>query len=130
MNRSFRTERFNNNYHGESISDVFKSMFDSASKKLASESATKIAKSAIESGVKAAAEPVGKKSGEFLANKIFNSSDKDKKIEPIIEEPKIVSNKGVIIEKELKKIYNNKINDIDKKDHINSNISNKFDELL
>ena len=130
MNRSFRTERFNNNYHCESISDVFKSMFDSASKKLASESAKKIAKSAIESGVKAAAEPVGKKSGELLANKIFNSSDKDKKIEPIIEEPKIVSNKGVIIEKELKKIYNNKINDIDKKDHINSNISNKFDELL
>ena len=128
MNRSFRKEKINNTYHGESISDVFKSMFNSGSKKLARESAKKIAKSAIESGVKAAAEPVGKKTGEVLANKLFNPSNKEK-IEPIIEEPKVIP-QGNIIEKELKKIYNNKNDDTNKKDDINSNISKKFDELL
>ena len=101
-------------------------MLNSASKKIASESAKKIAKSAIETGIKSAVEPIGKKSGEFLTNKIFNSSNKDKKIEPIIEQPEVVTpNKGHIIEKELTKIYKD-----DKKDNIDSNISKKFDELL
>ena len=65
MNRSFRKERINDTYHGESISDVFKSMFNTASKNIASESTKKIAKSAIESATKAAAEPIGKKQAKF-----------------------------------------------------------------
>ena len=113
--------------YGDGLSDVFKSMFNSASKKLASESAKKIATSAIESGVKSVAEPLGKKTGQVLADKLFNSSDKDKKIEPIIEQTNtVVPNKGDIIEKELKKIYKT---DIDKNDTI-SDISKKFNELL
>ena len=128
MNRSLRKERINNTYHGESLSDVFKSMFNSASKTIANESAKNIAKSAIESGVKAAAEPIGKKSGEVLANKLFNPSNKEK-IEEIIEEPKVIPNKGVFIEKELKKIYKSDSDKLDKKDETNSNISKKFDEL-
>ena len=123
MNRSFRKEKIND-YYGVGISDVFKSMMNSATNKITSESAKKIAKSAIESSVKSAAEPIGKKTGEVLANKIFNTSDKDKKIEPIIEQPnKVIPNKGDIIEKELMKIYKR---NIDK----NDNISKKFDELL
>ena len=102
-------------------------MFNTASKKLASESTKKIATSAVESAVKSAAEPIGKNTGEVLANKMFNSSDKVKKIEPIIEQPinEVIPNKGDIIEKELKKIYKD-----DKKEDIKSNISKKFDELL
>ena len=129
MNRSFRNEKIReiNNYtYGDGISDVFKSMFNSATKKLASESTKKIAKSAVESAVKSAAEPLGKKTGEVLANKLFNSSDKVKKIEPIVEEP--IPNKGDIIEKELKKIYKTDIDN--KKEDIKSDISKKFDELL
>ena len=57
MNRRFRKERIHNHdNYGDGISDVFKSMFNSASKKLASESVKKIAKSAIESGLQAASE--------------------------------------------------------------------------
>ena len=55
----------------------------------------KIAKSAIESGVKAAAEPIGKKTGEVLANKLFNPSSSDSKnnVQQIIEEPKVIKDK-------------------------------------
>ena len=120
MNRSFRNEKIRDTYD-DGLGDVFKSMFNSGAKKLASESTKKIAKSAIESGVKVASEPIGKKTGEVLANKLFNSSDK--KIEPIIEQQNgVIPDKGHIIEKELKKIY--------KTDDINSNISKKFNELL
>ena len=126
MNRTFRSENIRDTY-GDGLSDVFKSMFNSATKKLASESTKEIATSVVESAVKSAAEPLGKKTGEVLANKIFNSSDKDKKIEPIIEQPnEVIPDKGYIIEKDLKKIYKT---DIDKNDTI-SNISKKFDELL
>ena len=106
-------------------------MFNSATNKIASESTKKIAKNAVESAVKSAAEPLGRKSGEVLVNKIFNSSDKTKKIEPIIEQPinEVIPNKGDIIEKELKKIYKTDI-DKDKKEDIKSNSSKKFDELL
>ena len=131
MNRRFRKERIHDINYGDGISNVFKSMFNSASKTLASESAKKIAKSAIESVVKAAAEPIGKKSSEVLANKLFNqSSDTKNNVQPIIEEPKVVKDKGNIIEQELKKIYNNKIDKIDKNNEINNIISKKFNELL
>ena len=75
--------------------------------------------------MKSASEQLGKKTGEVLSNKLFNSSDK--KMEPIIEQPinDIIPNKGDIIEKELKKIYKD-----DKKEDTKSNISKKFDELL
>ena len=123
MNRSFRDEKIRENY-GDGISDIFKSMFNSASKKLASESTKKIAKSAVETAVKSAAEPLGKKSGEFLTNKLFNLNDK--KVEPKIEQPidEVIPNNGHIIEKELKKIYKTVDEDI------KSDISKKFDELL
>ena len=51
MNRRFRKEKIHNINYGDGLSDVFKSMFNLASKKLASESAKIIAKTAIESGV-------------------------------------------------------------------------------
>ena len=123
MNRRFRKERIHDNY-GDGLSDVFKSMFNSASKKLASESAKKIAKTAFESGVKSAAEPIGKNTGEVLANKLFNPSDTKNNVQQIIEEPKVLKDKGNIIEKELKKLY--KEDKIDK----NNNFSKKFNELL
>ena len=126
MNRSFRDEKIRNTY-GYGISDVFKSMFNSASKKIASESTKKIAKSAIESAAKSSADVLGKKSAEVLANKIFNNSD-NKKTEPVIDQAPIndiIPNKGVIIEKELKKIYKTD-DDINNK----SDISKKFNELL
>ena len=107
MNRSFRDEKIRDTY-GYGISDVFKNMFNSATKKIASESTKKIAKSAIESAAKSSADVLGKKSAEVLANKIFNNSD-NKKTDPLIDQMPInndvIPNKGVIIEKELKKIY-------------------------
>ena len=128
MNRSFRDEKIRDTY-GYGISDVFKSMFNSAAKKIASESTKKIAKSAVESAAKSSADVLGKKSAEVLANKIFNNTDK--KIEQIIEQTPInndvIPNKGVIIEKELKKIYKTEdTDDINNK----SDISKKFNELL
>ena len=128
MNRTFRNEKIRDTY-GDGLTDVFKSMFNTATKKIVSESTKKIAKSAIESAAKSAAEPIGKKTGEVLVDKIFNSSsDKIKKIEPIIEQPinDVIPNKGHIIEKELKKIYKTDDNIED----IKSDISKKFDELL
>ena len=125
MNRSFRDEKIRDTY-GYGISDVFKSLFNSATKKIASESTKKIAKSAVESAAKSSADVLGKRSAEVLANKIFNNSDKTKKINPIIEQPmdnEVIPNKGAIIEKELKKIYKTDDNNTD-------NISKKFDELL
>ena len=126
MNRSFRDEKMRDTY-GYGLSNVFKSMFNTASKKLASQSAKKIAQSAIESAAKSSADALGKKSAEALADKIFNNNKKDKKIEPIIEESinEAIPNKGDIIEKELKKIY--KTDDINKE--VND-ISKKFNELL
>ena len=124
MNRSFRDEKIRDTY-GYGISDVFKSLFNSATKKIASESTKKIAKSAIESAAKSSADVLGKRSAEVLSDKIFNNSDKTKKINPIIEQPmdnEVIPNKGAIIEKELKKIY--------KTDDNTDNISKKFDELL
>ena len=126
MNRSFRDEKIRDTY-GYGISDVFKSMFNSATKKIASESTKKIAKSAVESAAKSSADVLGKKSAEVLANKIFNNSD-NKKTEQIIDQAPIndvIQNKGVIIEKELKKIYKTENND-----DIKSDISKKFNELL
>ena len=125
MNRRFRKDKIHNINYGDGLSDVFKSMFNSASKKIANESAKKIAKTAIESGVKAAAEPIGKKSGEVLANKLFNSSNTKNNVVPIIEEPKVIKDKGNIIEKELKRLYKE-----DKKESVDNNISKKFNELL
>ena len=125
MNRSFRDEKIRDSY-GYGISDVFKSMFNSAAKKIASESTKKIAQSAVESAAKSSADVLGKKTAEVLANKIFNNSDKTKKTNPIIEQPmdnEVIPNKGVIIEKELKKIYKTD-------DNNTNNISKKFDELL
>ena len=125
MNRSFRDEKIRDTY-GYGISDVFKSMFNSAAKNIASESTKKIAKSAVESAAKSSADVLGKKSAEVLANKIFNNSDK--KIEQVIDQTPIndvIPNKGAIIEKELKKIYKTE-DDINNK----SDISKKFDELL
>ena len=122
MNRSFRDEKMRDTYgYGYGLSDVFKSMFNSATKKIASQGAKKIAQSAIESAAKSSADVLGKKSAEVLADKIFNNTKKDKKIEPIIEESinEVTPNKGDIIEKELKKIY--------KRD---DDISKKFNELL
>ena len=128
MNRSFRDEKMRDTY-GDGLSDVFKSMFNTASKKLASESTKKIAKSAIESAAKSGAEQIGKKSGEVLADKLFNNSDKTKKIEPIEQTiNEVIPNKGHIIEKELKKIYKTDIDN--EKEDIKSDISKKFDELL
>ena len=126
MNRSFRDEKIRDTY-GYGISDVFKSMFNSASKKIASESTKKIAKSAIESAAKSSADVLGKKSAEHIANKIFNNTD-NKKTEPVIDQSLIndvIPNKGAIIEKELKKIYKTD-DDINNK----SDISKKFNELL
>ena len=125
MNRSFRDEKIRDTY-GYGISDVFKSMFNSAAKKIASESTKKIAKTAVESAAKSSADVLGKKSAEVLANKIFNNSDK--KTEPVIDQSQInyvIPNKGQIIEKELKKIYKTE-DDINNK----SDISKKFNELL
>ena len=126
MNRSFRDEKIRDTY-GYGLSNVFKSMFNSAAKKIATEGTKKIAQSAIESAAKSSADVIGKKSAEVLADKIFNNK-KDKKIEPIIEESinEITPNKGDIIEKELKKIYKTD-DDVDKK--VND-ISKKFNELL
>ena len=59
MNRTFRKERIHN-YNGDGLSEVFKSMFNSATKKIASEITKTIANTAIESAAKAAAEPIGK----------------------------------------------------------------------
>ena len=126
MNRSFRDEKIRDTY-GYGISDVFKSMFNSAAKNIASESAKKIAKSAVESAAKSSADVIGKKSAEVLANKIFNNSD-NKKTQPVIDQLQIndvIPNKGQIIEKELKKIYKTE-DDINNK----SDISKKFNELL
>ena len=132
MNRTFRDEKVRDTY-GDGLSDVFKNMFNSATKKLASESTKKIATSAVESASKSMAQPLGEKTGQVLASKLFNSSDKAKKIEPIIEQPinEVIPNKGNIIEKELKKIYKTDIDKKeDKKEDIKGNISKKFDELL
>ena len=110
MNRSFRDEKIRDTY-GYGISDVFKSMFNSATKKIASESTKKIAKSAVESAAKSSADVLGKKSAEVLANKIFNNSN-NKKTEAIIDQApinEVIPNKGVIIEKELKKYIRQKI---------------------
>ena len=126
MNRSFRDEKIRDTY-GYGISDVFKSMFNSAAKKIASESTKKIAKSAVETAAKSSADVLGKKSAEHIANKIFNNSD-NKKTEPVIDQTTIndvIPNKGAIIEKELKKIYKTE-DDINNK----SDISKKFNELL
>ena len=125
MNRSFRDEKIRDTY-GYGISDVFKSMFNSAAKNIASESTKKIAKTAIESAAKSSADVLGKKSAEHIANKIFNNTDK--KTEQIIEQTPnndVIPNKGQIIEKELKKIYKTE-DDINNK----SDISKKFNELL
>ena len=127
MNRSFRDEKIRDTY-GYGFSDVFKSMFNSASKKIASESTKKIAKSAVESAAKSSADVLGKRGAEHIANKIFNNTD-NKKTEPVIDQTTInndvIPNKGVIIEKELKKIYKTE-DDINNK----SDISKKFNELL
>ena len=120
MNRSsFKSERVRYCNNGEGLSDVFKSIFNSAATKLASESSKKIIKSAAETAAKAAVEPVAKKTDEVVANKIFKSSTQLPVIE---EEPKIKQDKGNIIEKELKKVYKNGDKDDD--------ISKKFDALL
>ena len=126
MNRTFRDEKMRDTY-GYGLGNVFKSMFNSATKKLASESAKKITKSAIESAAKSSADVLGKRTAEVLSDKIFNNKKTDKKIVPIIEESinEVIPNKGDIIEKELKKIY--KTDDINKE--VN-NISKKFNELL
>ena len=128
MNRPFRKEQIHSTY-SDGLSDVFKSMFNSACKKLASESTKKIAKSAIESAAKSATEPIGKKTGKIVANKIFKSSNKEEvPLVPNIEEPKVLANKGHIIEKELKKIY--KDDKIDKNNETYNDISKKFNEIL
>ena len=127
MNRSFRDEKIRDTY-GYGITDVFKSMFNSAAKNIASESTKKIAKSAVESAAKSSADVLGKKSAEVLANKIFNNTDNNKKTQPVIDQSQIndvIPNKGAIIEKELKKIYKTE-DDINNK----SDISKKFNELL
>ena len=126
MNRSFRDEKIRDTY-GYGIGDVFKSMFNSASKKIASETTKKIAKSAVESAAKSSADVIGKKGAEHIANKIFNNTD-NKKTEPVIDQSQInyvIPNKGQIIEKELKKIYKTE-DDINNK----GDISKKFNELL
>ena len=112
--RTCKQERIHN--YGEGLRDVFKSMVSSVSKKIGSEASKKITESAFESALKAAAVPVGKKTGEIIVSKVF---DKD---EPKNEQ-KI--NGGPKIDKELQKIYvNNDNNDI------KSDISKKLDELL
>ena len=127
MNRSFRDEKIRDTY-GYGISDVFKSMFNSAAKNIASESTKKIAKSAVESAAKSSADVLGKRGAEHIANKIFNNTD-NKKTQPVIDQSQInddvIPNKGPIIEKELKKIYKTE-DDINNK----SDISKKFNELL
>ena len=117
---------YSQNQDGDGLTNVFKSMFNSAAKKIASESSKKIIKSAAETAAKAAVEPIAKKTGETVANKIFKTEEEV----PNKIENKIPIDKGNIIEKELKKIYNDK--NIDNKDKINDKeyIKNKFNELL
>ena len=57
-------------------------------------------KSAAETAVKAAIEPVAQKTGEVITNKIFKSTEEPDKNE---EEKPIKRDKGAVIEKELKK---------------------------
>ena len=54
---------------------------------MASESSKKLIKSAAETAAKAAVEPIAKKIGEVITNKIFSSND----------EPKIMKDKGSIV---------------------------------
>ena len=94
------------NYHnysqdtmGDGLSNVFKSMVNSAAKKMAAESSKKIIKSAAETAAIAAVEPIVKKTG--VANKIFKpTTEATDKYEG---ETPIRHDKGPIIEKELKK---------------------------
>ena len=90
---------------------------------MASESTKKIIKSTAETAAKAAIEPVGKKTGEVVANKILKSTETADKNE---EETPIKRHKGVIIEKELKKIYK----DDDNKGNNKEYIKHKFNQLL
>ena len=117
---------------GDGLSNVFNSMFNSAAKTIASEISKKIIKSAAETATKAAIEPVAKKTGQVIAANIFKTTEEapDKNE----EEMPIKCDKGPVIEKDLKKVYKDKINDkndnkIDNKTN-NKEYIKKVDELL
>ena len=91
--RKFKQERDRIN-RVEGLSDIFKSMISSASKKMGSEATKKIVKSAADSAAKAAVKPIAKPTGEVIANKMFSKDEPkdDRKIDG-----------GPMIEKELQK---------------------------
>ena len=103
MNRRFKPVRINNYNNedpvGDGLSDVLKSMFNSAAKKITSESTKKV----LETAAKSAVEPIAKKAGEKVANKIF-----EEKKELINNH--IKPNSGVIIEKEIQKYIKTMMN--------------------
>ena len=63
MNRlnPVRINQSNYSQDGDGLSNVFRSMFKSATKKIASEGSKKIMKTAAETAAKAAIEPIAKK---------------------------------------------------------------------
>ena len=109
MNRlnPVRINQSNYSQDADGLSNVFRSMFQSASKKIASEGSKKLMKTAAETAAKAAIEPIAKKTGETVANKIFKTTaqepDKNE------QEPQLKYDKGAVIEKELKKYIRIKI---------------------